>query len=89
MKKTDGVTRVLDKIREWWGASNRLHHLAGGFALGIMMQTWWDATVMGFAAGGALEYKDKAYGGRWDWLDLGLTSAGALMGRTLAAFAGG
>ena len=30
---------------------------------------------------GALEYKDKAYGGNWDWIDFGLTVAGTCVGQ--------
>jgi hypothetical protein len=28
-----------------------------------------------------LEYKDKAYGGNWDWIDFGLTVAGTCVGQ--------
>nr|DAI43735.1 MAG TPA: putative periplasmic lipoprotein [Caudoviricetes sp.] len=34
----------------------------------------------GVLTAGALEYKDKAYGSKWDWIDFGLTVAGAILG---------
>ena len=29
---------------------------------------------------GALEFKDKAYSGKWDWIDWGCTVAGVIVG---------
>ena len=29
------------------------------------------------------EYKDKVHGGRWDWIDFGLTVAGAMIGQLI------
>jgi hypothetical protein len=37
----------------------------------------------GVLTAGALEYKDKVYGGRWDWIDFGLTVAGAMIGQLI------
>ena len=36
-----------------------------------------------FWTAGALEYKDKVHGGRWDWIDFGLTVAGAMIGQLI------
>ena len=36
-----------------------------------------------FLTAGALEYKDKVHGGRWDWIDFGLTVAGAMIGQLI------
>lgn len=40
-----------------------------------------------FAAGLAvgMEFKDRAYGGKWDWLDLIATMIGGLIGQLLQA----
>lgn len=40
-----------------------------------------------FAAGLAvgMEFKDRAYGGKWDWLDLIATLLGGLVGQILQA----
>ena len=42
---------------------------------------WFSATYAGVLTAGALEYKDKAYGGNWDWIDFGLTVAGTCVGQ--------
>ena len=39
--------------------------------------------VAGLAAG--MEFKDRAYGGKWDWLDLIATLLGGLVGQILQA----
>ena len=59
------------KLIEWLAQSNRWKHLVGGFGIGIC----------GVLTAGALEYKDKAYGGNWDWIDFGLTVAGTCVGQ--------
>lgn len=41
---------------------------------------WFTAMYAGVLTAGALEYKDKAYGSKWDWIDFGLTVAGAILG---------
>lgn len=42
---------------------------------------WFSATYAGVLTAGALEYKDKAYGGNWDWIDFGLTVVGTCVGQ--------
>ena len=66
----------MKKIVEWIMLSNRWKHLVGGFAIGVSVDDWFAAIYAGVLTAGALEYKDKAYGGNWDWIDLGLTVAG-------------
>jgi len=64
----------------WFKQSNRWKHLLGGALLGMVSNGWYMAILMGAATGGALEFKDKAYGGAWDWIDFSLTVAGAAIG---------
>lgn len=51
------------KLIEWLAQSNRWKHLVGGFGIGICAFDWFSATYAGVLTAGALEYKDKAYGG--------------------------
>lgn len=44
---------------------------------------WFTAMYAGVLTAGALEYKDKVHGGRWDWIDFGLTVAGAMIGQLI------
>lgn len=62
----------------WLKQSNRWKHLLYGFLV---------ALIAGFAftcgAATGMEFKDRAWGGKWDWIDFGLTVAGALVGAAI------
>ena len=49
----------------WINESNRIKHLLYAIPAGALL------TIL-FAAGLAvgMEFKDRAYGGKWDWLDI-------------------
>ncbi|MDY5632533.1 MAG: hypothetical protein SPF56_08610 [Bacteroidaceae bacterium] len=68
------------RIIDWFKASNRWKHLLGGALIGGMADGWYCALLAGGAAAGSLELKDRLTGGRWDWVDFGLTMAGACVG---------
>lgn len=70
----------MRKIIEWLRESNRWKHLMGGCLIGLVSSDAWCATVAGVGIASALEYKDKAWGGLWDWIDWGLTVAGVMIG---------
>ena len=57
----------------WFKQSNRWKHLLYGFLVSIVAGF---AFTIGCAAG--MEFKDRAWGGKWDWIDFGLTVAGGL-----------
>lgn len=65
-------------IIEWFKQSNRWKHLLYGFLVSIIAGF---AFTLGCAAG--MEFKDKQAGGKWDWIDFGLTVAGAWFGLML------
>lgn len=62
----------------WFKQSNRWKHLLYGFLVAIIAGF---AFTLGCAAG--MEFKDKQAGGKWDWIDFGLTVAGAWFGLML------
>lgn len=62
----------MKKLIEWLGMSNRWKHLVGGLIIGIFAFGWFTAMYAGVLTAGALEYKDKVYGGRWDGIGLTL-----------------
>lgn len=62
----------------WFKQSNRWKHLLYGFLVSILAGF---AFTIGCAAG--MEFKDRAWGGKWDWIDFGLTVAGAWFGLML------
>lgn len=62
----------------WFKQSNRWKHLLYGFLVSIIAGLNF---TLGCAAG--MEFKDRAWGGKWDWIDFGLTVAGGLAGFAL------
>lgn len=66
------------KVFNWLKQSNRLKHLLyaipAAFIGTILFST-------GLAFG--MEFKDKKYGGKFDWLDIAATMIGGLIGQVL------
>ena len=71
----------MKKFIEWFKQSNRWKHIAGGYIIGLCADTNYCAAYASIIAGACLEYKDKAHGAKWDWIDLALTVGGAALGR--------
>lgn len=70
----------MKKVIEWLKQSNRWKHIVGGMMVGLASNDWYCATLSGCGIAFALEYKDKANGGKFDWVDLGLTVGGVAVG---------
>ena len=68
----------MKKIINWLLASNRWKHLCGGFALGLFL-----TVLCSLGCAGGMEFKDRQWGGRWDWVDFALTVAGGVVGQVL------
>lgn len=79
------MRRMISNIVYWLERSNRYKHLLGGAVLGVLADGWYGACLLGISVGGALEYKDERYGGKWDWTDLLMTIVGALSGQLIRA----
>lgn len=62
----------------WLRESNRLKHLSYAIPCSIL------GTIL-FVAGLALgmEFKDKQWGGKWDWLDIAATLIGGIIGQLI------
>ena len=67
-------------ITNWLKESNRTKHLVYAIPCAFLLTILF---VAGLAAG--MEFKDRAYGGKWDWLDLIATMIGGLSGQLLQA----
>lgn len=66
------------RIINWFKQSNRWKHLLYGFLVSIIAGLNF---TLGCAAG--MEFKDRLHGGKWDWIDFGLTVAGGLAGSAI------
>lgn len=62
----------------WLLESNREKHLIGGFFLGLFL-----TFLCALGCAGGMEFKDRQWGGRWDWLDFIATCLGGLIGQAL------
>ena len=68
----------MKKIFAWLKQSNRLKHLAGGYAIGGCADSAYCYSAI--VAASCFELKDKLHGCQWDWIDWGLTVLGAALG---------
>lgn len=62
----------------WLKESNRDKHLLYAIPIGLVFTI---LAVLGCAFG--MEFKDKQWGGKFDWLDLSATLIGGLIGQVL------
>ena len=75
----------MGNIIKWIMASNRWLHLLGGFAVGLLSNTFYCSVLAGVGVAGALEFKDYQWGGRPDVIDFLITIVGVAMGFALRA----
>lgn len=64
----------------WFKESNRDKHFLYAIPCGLIGT---ELFVAGLATG--MEFKDKLYGNKWDWIDWLMTIAGGLIGQTIQA----
>jgi uncharacterized membrane protein len=62
----------------WLTESNRLKHFIYAIPIGLIFTI---LAVIGCAFG--MEFKDKQYGNKFDWLDIAATLLGGLVGQLL------
>lgn len=62
----------------WLRDSNRWKHLVGGFALGLLL-----TFLCALGCAGGMEFKDRQWGGEWDWLDFLATILGGMIGQAV------
>ena len=67
------VMNIITYLKE----SHRWQHLSGGL---LSLGCWYAALLAGVGIASALEYKDKHWDGKWDWIDWVITIAGVAGG---------
>lgn len=64
----------------WFKESNRDKHFLYAIPCGLIGT---ELFVAGLTTG--MEFKDKLYGNKWDWIDWLMTMAGGLIGQSIQA----
>ena len=68
----------MKNLWSWISESNRLKHLLYAIPIGLVFTI---LCVLGVANG--MEFKDRQWGGKWDWLDWLATMLGGAIGQAL------
>ena len=68
----------MTTMLSWMFESNRPKHFLYSVPIGFIFTI---LCVLGVASG--MEFKDKQWGGKWDWLDWTATMLGGLIGQAL------
>jgi len=77
--------KFFHKLMDWFRESHRWQHFAGGALIGLFSNGWYCAAYAGTGIASAMEFKDRSWGGAWDWADWTLTISGAILGYALHA----
>ena len=62
----------------WILESNRPKHFIGGMVLAVVL-----TVLCALGCAGGMEFKDRQWGGKWDWLDFAATCLGGMVGQAL------
>lgn len=65
-------------MMKWLKESNRIKHLLYAIPIGFLFTI---LAVLGCAFG--MEFKDRQYGNKFDWLDIAATMIGGVIGQVL------
>lgn len=66
----------INKLLKWLKENNRAKYLIYAIPCGLIFTILF---VLGLAS--SMEFKDKMYGNKWDWIDWSLTALGGLMAK--------
>jgi hypothetical protein len=70
----------MGKLLKWLEKSNRYKHIVCGCLIGLFADNLYCAAYAGLGIASALEFKDKSWGGEWDWIDWICTIIGVAAG---------
>lgn len=73
----------MKKIWNWLKESNRWQHLLVGALIGLTLPNIVLALYVTLLISVAVEYKDRQWGGKFDWIDISLGVAGGIVGSSI------
>ena len=73
----------MKKLIFWLKESDRYKHLIGGFLIALITFNPIYALYSSILAASCLEFKDKQWGGEWDWQDWIITVVGGVLAMVL------
>ena len=73
----------MKNIWSWLKDSHRLQHLGLGAVYGLLADDWYCALYGSVGVAGALELKDKLWGGKPDLIDFCITVLGVAVGYSI------
>lgn len=76
------MSKILSFLRE----SNRIKHLLGGFLVALFAFGAIQAVYASIVAASCLEFKDRLWGGKWDWIDWAFTVFGGVVASIIYLF---
>lgn len=74
------IMNIFKDFIIWISDSNRYKHLLYGVIIGLLANSWYSANYAGVFVAGAMELKDKLWGGKPDFVDFILTVIGFNIG---------
>lgn len=70
----------IKMLIEWVKAYNRWKYIVGGLLIGLCAFGWHCAAYTSVVAATCLEYKNWAYGRKWNWVNFALAIGASLLG---------
>lgn len=62
----------------WFTESNRQKHFFYAIPIGLIF-----TILCGLGVASGMEFKDKQWGGKWDWIDWTMTMIGSFIGQLI------
>ena len=73
----------MKKLWNWLKESNRWKHLVSGSIIGLTLPNVVLSAYVNLLISIAMEYKDRQWGGKFDWIDISLGVAGGILGSSI------
>ena len=79
------ICNWFNKVADFIMTSNHYKHAIGGLIVGLLGLGIYGALYASIVAASCLEFKDKLWGAKWDWVDWGFTVFGGIIAACIYA----